>query len=209
MTIHQEPGELYYKGYAAFDRGDFRAAVTLAGQCLSIVAAKSYWRFGALGLRCLAANYLGDFSSVEQDACRLLDEASGADKVWFDGLAWLNLGLSAHQQGKSEAAQQAFAKSSGCYQAYEIRPKQPLSWTFIVKFYAALTHWAANGDIHPLTELAEELKNQSKQDDEINHLEQAITLILSFSNGKDVHAKALAAVEQGVSRAFLAIILLD
>ena len=209
MSIQEDPGEIYPAGYAAFDQGDYSTAIRAAGRCLAIAPANSYWRFGALGLRCLAANYLGDLASVEQDARQLLAEPSGIDKFWFDGLAWLNLGLAYRQQGRMEAAQQAFDQASACYAAYQIRPKQPPTWTFIVKYFAVLTAWGANGKADPLQELTDSLKSVAQPDAELARLAQALELILRHTHGEEVRSEALAAAEQGVSRTYLALILLS
>lgn len=111
-------------GYAAFNRGDILEAARLATQCLTTAARGSYWRFGALGLRCWALNFLGDRDGVERDARTLLAQKSGPDKPWFDGLALVNLGLVSQQAGEIEEAKEFFSKASDCYRAHRIDPDQ-------------------------------------------------------------------------------------
>jgi len=201
--------EKYFAGYAAFESGDYRTAVSLASECIAGSAPDSYWHFGALGLRCWVTNFLRDNTSVENDAHTLLRASSGVDKPWFDGLAVYNLGLVQRRIGQAEAAKVLFERASRRYAAYEIRDEQPQAWKLVNQFFVAVTYWAACGDISALDELGQFLHGSHSVDTETGHLVEAVNLYLRRAKGEDVSSEAEAAVSDGVSRAFLAHILLE
>lgn len=202
-----DAAEIYKQGYAAFDRGDFDAAVSLATQCLTLAAPDSYWHFGALGLRCWAASFLDDAASVERDAQTFLTEDSGSDKPWFDGLASFNLGLVQRRAGNVEQAKGYFAKASAYYAAYQIHPEQPPEWELVTLLFAAVTSWAAAGDKGRLEQLSEKLAGWETPGDLTEQLTRAVDLYFRHIDGQDVKEEAAAATSAGVSRTFLALLL--
>lgn len=208
MITADQIEEKYFAGYAAFESGDYRTAVSLASDCIAGSAPDSYWHFGALGLRCWVANFLRDNTSVEDDANSLLSASSGVDKPWFDGLALYNLGLVQRRIGQTVAAKVLFKRASRRYAAYEIGDEQPLAWKLVNQFFVAVTHWAAYGEIGALDEFRLILDGIHSVDTEIQHLARAVDLYLRHEQGENVRGEAEAAVRLGVSRAFLAIILL-
>ena len=195
-------------GYAALDQGDFGKATSLATECLAIAPPDAYWHFGALGLRCWAANYMKDNQSVERDARNLLAEDAGPDKPWFDGLALLNLGLVRWRAGRIDAAKTLFAQASTRYAAYRLGSGRPAEWMLIVRFFTAVTGWAASGETDALMRLAEELASLPAMNEEIARLDRVVTLYLRRAEGKQVTAEVKAAARRRTSRAFLALILL-
>ena len=207
MNINLE--EVYQAGYTAFDQGNFPKARLLASQCLVVAPQDSYWHSGALGLKCWAANYLGDNATVERDAAKLLSSDAGADKLWFDGLALFNLGLVSQRIRRTSEARKYFTQASQRYAAYEISPGKPHTWAWIHKFFSAVTRWASSGELKHLWQLARELAYFPVLDDELGHLRWAVDLYLRRAKGEDVAAVAETAARQGVSRAFLAYLLLE
>jgi hypothetical protein len=207
MNINLE--EVYQAGQTAFDQGNFPKARLLASQCLAAAPQDSSLHFSALGLKCWAANYLGDNITVERDAARLLSGDSGEGKRWFEGLALFNLGLVHQRTRRTMQAKTYFTLASQRYAEFENGSGQPLTWLLKNKFYAALAHWASTDEWKPLQELAQELAIYPASEDELKHLARAVELYLRRAGGEDVTAEAEIAVRQGVSRAFLAYILLE
>ncbi|MFQ5923857.1 MAG: hypothetical protein ACE5M4_13530 [Anaerolineales bacterium] len=203
------PKELYLEGYAAFDQGRFSDAMSLATRCLATASPDSYWHFGSLGLRCWAANFLGDNTSVERDADALLSEDAGSEKPWFDGLALLNLGLARYRAGRTTEAKELFAQASERYFAHRINSEHPPEWQLVSEFFAAATRWAAFGEVDRMKQLADKLASLHDPDKEMEHLSHAIGLYQRHAGKEDVRAEATATAREGVSRAFLAIILLE
>lgn len=203
------PRDFYLAGYAALDGGDYARAIALATQCLAIAPPDSYWHFGSLGLRCWAANYLGEDAGVERDAQALLVGDAGTEQPWFEGLALLNLGLVARRAGQLAEAGEQFARAGECYAAHRISPGQPAEWALVSQFFAAAACWAACGDADGLERLAADVAALPGPDEEMVRLGRAIDLYLRRARGEDVRAEAEAAVGEGVSRAFLALLLLE
>ncbi|MEW6718011.1 MAG: hypothetical protein AB1345_10980 [Chloroflexota bacterium] len=202
------PEEIYLAGYRAFNQGKFSEAISLATQCLELAEPDSYWHYGSLGLRCWAANFLEDDNTVKSDAKELLAENPGYEKNWFDGLAWLNLGLAARRIGKVEEAKLCFANASERYALHQIRNDQPAAWALVIMFFAAVTRAAASDQTDALEKLDEELANICSSDEELNHLREAVNLYLRQAYGEDVYLDAQQAAERGTSRTFLALLLL-
>jgi hypothetical protein len=207
MMINLE--EVYQASYTAFDQGNFPKARLLASQCLVVAPRDSHWHLGALGLKCWASNYLGDNATVERNAAKLLSSEAGADKLWFDGLALFNLGLVSQRTRHTSEAKTYFTQASQRYAAYEISSGQSHTWALINKFFAALAHWASSGESKRLKQLAQELANYPASGEELVHLARAVDLYLRRARGEDVTAEAETAARQGVSRAFLAYLLLE
>jgi tetratricopeptide (TPR) repeat protein len=201
-------GETYREGYAAFDDGDYQMAIKLATETLAHAPANSYWRFGALGLRCWAANFLGQFDQVHQDTKELLYCRSGYDQRWFDGMAWLNRGFAEYQSGDLDRAKEYFSNAWECYAGYKPRPKQPPGWAFVVKYFAGLCRWAATGAADQLESLSSAIRAHPVADCETDHLQKGIEIMLRFIAGEDMAKEAQAAIAQGVNRTYLAFVLL-
>jgi hypothetical protein len=203
------PQETYHAGVAAFDRGNFPKARLLASQCMAAAPKDSYLHFGALGLLCWAANYLGDSGTVERDAARLLSGDAGADQGWFDGLAFFNLGLVSQRTRRTLEARAYFTQASQRYAAYEGRSSQPYATRWTGRLFTAITRWAASGEPQDLRQLAQELAVVPASGEELGQLAQAAELYLRRAGGEDVAEAAETAAQQGVSRALLAYILLE
>ncbi len=200
---------LYFSGYTSFNNGDFQGAIALATQCLEKAPAGSYWYAGALGLRCWAANYLGDNESVEHDAQKLLNLDTGTEKPWFDGLAFLNLGFVYQRKGKVNEAKAFFSDASDQYATYEIQTSQPGEWKIISHFFVAMAQMAAFEKVETLEKVSDELSKYPASSEEIVRFRQAVNLYLRRFHGENVSLEAESAAQNGVSRAFLSLILLD
>lgn len=200
--------DIYMKGYAAFDKGDYQEAIDLATKCIEVSPPDSYRHIGALGLRCWAANYSGDDETVEKDARALLSKESKIDEEWFNGLALFNLGLLRRRAGEWNEAMILFARASKEYAAYKLDDKAPIGWVLVNEFFIAVTHWCASGKTDLLDRLTIRLSEQSETDEEIQHLQNAVALYRRLAKGEDVTEEASGAAAEGVSRAFLSAILL-
>lgn len=203
-----DPERYYLDGYAAFDRGEYRKAVDLATGCLSRVPVDSYWYAGALGLRCWAANFLGDDAAVVRDANALLALDTGDDKMWFDGLAVLNLAIIRRRLGDVGESELLFSQASAKYAAYHIPPDRPSHQRAVNDLFIAVSHWAACGETDKLDTLSHRLSAANEPDEEIIGVYRAVDLYRRLAGREDVRADALAAAGNGVSRAFLAVILI-
>jgi hypothetical protein len=203
------PEEVYQAGDTAFDQGNYPKARLLASQCLAVAPDDSYWHFGALGLKCWAANYLGDISTVERDASKLLSSDAGAYKLWFDGMAFFNLGLVSQRTRRSLDAKTYFTQASQRYAAYEMGPGKHQTRALLTKFFTAITRWASSGEWIYLQQLAQELARNPDPCTEQDQLARAVELYLRRARGEDVTSEAETAARQGVSRALLAYLLLE
>jgi hypothetical protein len=203
------PEEVYQASHAAFDQGNFPRARLLASQCLAVTPRDSYWHASALGLKLWSANYLGDNATVEREAVKLLSNDAGADKQWFDALALFNLGLVGLRTRRVGEARAYFIQASQRYDAYTTNAGQPhpRAWTY--KFFAAIATWASSGESRRLWQLARELANHPVFNTEMEHLRHAVYLYLRRAMGEDVSMEAETAARQGVSRAYLAYLLLE
>jgi hypothetical protein len=202
----KEAREIYLAGYAAFDRGDFSTAVSLATQCLDLALPTSYWHSGALGLRCWAANYVGEDGLVEGDARALLDR-KGPEKLWFDGLALFNLALVNQRRGRDVEASELFAQAAQGYGKYATSLTEHPEWGFVSRFFGAVARWAGMGKRDGLESLAEELAELPDLKGELESVGRAARLVLRHALGEEVSSEAQGAALEGVSRAFLAVIL--
>ncbi len=204
----QTPEQLYKAGYAAFEKGNYRKAIYLAGKCLLSADRDSYWYAGALALRCWAANWDGDAGMAIRDAYVLLAMDAGDDKMWFDGTALLNLGLIRRRGGDNGEAEVLFQFASERYAAYVIESDKPSEWLLIRDMFAAACFWAAQNETGKLDELAKELPNASSSSADTAHVRQAVDLYLRAARGENVGADARAATSKGVSRTFVALLLI-
>lgn len=200
--------KLYAEGYAALDRGDYARAVELAGQCLQNAPPDSYWYAGALGLRCWAANFTGDYDSVARDAHALLALDSGDHKMWFDGLAVFNLALIRRRLGDVGEAEMLFDQARAKYAAYRIPHQSPDDWRLVRELFEAVAHWAAGGETVRLDDLAGRLSVLMDNSGEIPGLQKAVDLYQRRARGEDVTKDARRAFDDGVSRAFLAALII-
>jgi len=203
------PEEVFLASNVAFDQGNFPKARLLASQCLVVAPRDSYWHFGALGLKCWAANYLGDNATVEREAAKLLSSDAGANKLWFDGLALFNLGLVSQRTRRSAEAKTYFTQASQRYTASDMNSGQHPTRAWNNKLFAAIAHWASSGAPEHLQQLAQELASYPASTKELAHLARAVDLYLRRAMGEDVTVDAETAAHQGVSRAVLAYILLE
>ncbi len=204
----QNPEKLYKSGYRAFEKGDYTKAIQSAADCLSTAEIDSYWYPGALALRCWAANYGGDAEQVIRDAYMLLSIDSGDDKMWFDGTALLNLGLLRRHNGDVSEAEILFQFASERYAAYQIGAKQPPEWGLIRDLFVASCTWAALNTVDRLNDLARRLKENPAAKGKIAHIQLATQLYQKAASGEDVRGEAVKATSEGVSRAFVALLLL-
>ncbi len=138
-----------------------------------------------------------------------MSEDAGSEKPWFDGLALLNLGLVRYRAGQTTEAKELFAQASEQYSAHKIDPEHPSEWQLVSEFFAAVTRLAAFGEVDRMKQLAEKLASLPVPDKEMEHLSHAVGLYQRHARNEDVRAEAAAAAQKGVSRAFLAIILLE
>lgn len=85
---------------------------------------------------------------------------------------------------------------------------QTNEWALVSEFFASVTRWAASNETEMLGALREKLLHLSSSDEEMEHLKVALRLYGRLAKGEDVREEAQNAVFAGVSRAFLALILL-
>lgn len=204
----QDPEKMYKSGYQAFEKGDYDKAIRLASDCLNTAEIDSYWYPGAMALRCWSANHRGDADQVIRDAYVLLSMDSGDDKMWFDGTALLNLGLLRRRNGDISEAEILFQLASERFAAHQISAEQPMEWGLIRDLFAASCSWAALNTEDKVDELAGRLKQQPASKGEIAHIRKATRLYQQAASGKDVRNEAEKATGEGVSRAFVALLLL-
>ena len=206
---NQRPVEtLHLSGYSALDRGDYGKAMKLATECLNLAAVDSYWHFGALGLRCWAANYLGDDDVVKRDAASLLAGDAGASQQWFRALACLNLGLMHRRRGRRRKAEECFAEAERGYSACRLKPGQPADWAHVYGYFSAASRFLRTRDVDILERLLARVTGGTTDTVERQHVRCAIDLLLRRALGDEVLGQAEEAAQAGVSRALLGPILL-
>ncbi len=208
-THPNDPEQAYQAGDAAFRQGNFPRARLLASQCLAAASPDSTLRFQALSRQCWAANYLGDNATVEREAARLLSGDAGADQLWFDGLALFNLGLVRQRTRRTDEARTYFSLASQRYAASDACFHPSRAQAMIHRFFAAISCWASTNDSQPLRQLSQELSAPTEADPELRRLARAVSLYLRRLAGEDVAVEAEIAARQGVSRAYLAYLLLE
>ena len=200
--------QIYLDAYEKFNAGDFEGSFELGKECLAATAPDTYYRFGALGLLCWCSNFMLNNSNVEIYGNKLIAFDTGGDKPWFDGLARFNLGMKCRRNSRLSEARRYFARASENYAAYKASPEQPPEWTMVNRFFTVLTGAAATDDPAPLRTLAEDLDNFTSRDEEIEHLRRAVQLNIRYIEGETVLDEAQKVADEGVSRTFLALILL-
>jgi tetratricopeptide (TPR) repeat protein len=204
----QDPEKLYKSGYQAFESADYDKAIRLAADCMARADINSYWYPGALALRCWAANFAGQAEQVIRDAYVLLSIDSGDDKMWFDGTALLNLGLLRRHKGDAGESEILFQFAAERFGAYQIEAGQPPEWRFIRDLFVASCTWAALSTVDKFNELAGELNGHQAAKGEVGHIQRAIALYKRAAEGNDVRDEAEKATGNGVSRTFVALLLL-
>lgn len=203
-----DPQKIYTDGYAAFERGDYDAAIDLAGQCLRAADNDSYWYAGALGLRIWAATFSGDSRQMTLDASALLALDTGDHKMWFDGLALTNLGIRLRKAGDIGEAELIFSQASAKYLMYHVDAGQPDDDRYIVDLFAAVTHWAATDSPEKIQALADRMASDRKQAGEAVNVRRAMDIYLKMAGGDTVTSAVEQAIAEGVSRTLLALPLL-
>ncbi|MFZ5981096.1 MAG: hypothetical protein ACOYVF_10735 [Candidatus Zixiibacteriota bacterium] len=206
--MSENPKKLYLDAYDHFNRGYFEDAFVLGLKCLESAPKNSYWHPGTMGLLCWAANFMEDNSNVEIYANKLIELDCGADKPWFDGLARFNLALKCCRNNRISEAKRYFTRASENYSAYTVDSDLPPESVMVHRFFIGLSHLAASGDPEPLKQLDRELETLNSDDEEMGQLRQAISLNLRYIDGENVRDEAVRAAEEGISRTFLAAILL-
>jgi tetratricopeptide (TPR) repeat protein len=203
-----DPEKIHADSCAALDRGRYDEAIELATQCLKVAPTDSYWYPGALGLRCWAANYTGDDIMVARDAHTLLAFDTGNEKMWFDGLAVLNLALVRRRVGDAGQAETLFDQARAKFQAYRINPGKPDEWRLARELFEALSYWGASGETDKIDDMAGRLSVVANPSDEVERLKKVIDLYQRYTRGEDVVKEARQAAIDGVSRVLLALILI-
>jgi hypothetical protein len=204
----QKPEEKYKAGWSAFEKGDFAAAIKEAAACMQDTAADSHWYAAAMSLHCWASHFSGDFAAAERDAYTLLTLDTGDEKLWFDGLALINLGIMRRKVGDIGEAELIFDQASTKFATYLMPPDSFSECELSRELFAAFAYWAANDETRKLEELAQRLQGQSHTEGNAGHVYRSVELYLRLAKGDDVKAEATKASAEGVHRTLLAPILL-
>lgn len=209
IDVDIQPKDDYFAGYRAFEQGDYAEAIDLASRVLTTADAHSYWYWGALGLRCWAANFAEDEAAVMRDAQLLIAAEESPEARWFQGVAHLNLGLLHRSSGAHALAQTHFLRACESYDLYQVQPDAPSSWEYVRRFFAGAARWAADESTESLKLLRDDITTaDDTSDDEVAHLLRAIELYFQAATGNAVHELAVCALRDGVSRTFLSLLLI-
>lgn len=210
MSKNAEAQKIYLDGYEAFEQGDFRSANALADTCLTLSSQTSYWYAGALGLKCWVANFTSDVADLERTAATMLAMGTGTDKPWFDGVALLNLGLAKRKDGHTSEAQTLFLRAAERYRTQQLQPGQPSEWQNVVDYFNILGRWAATEETFEWRKITNRFRDDPGEHTELmRQLLTAVQLMLRYSEGEEVMQEAVELVEEGISRTFLSVILLE
>ena len=210
MSEEAKAQKVYLDGYAAFEQGDFQRAEALADQCITLASKSSYWYAGALGLKCWTANFTGNVRKMEQSAAVLLQLETGEDKPWFDGVALLNLGLAKRRGGYVDEAREFLVRAAERYKAQRLQAEQPMEWQYVLDYFETLSKWAANGNVDEWRKyLSAVERGVDEQSELLQQLLAAARLMVRHGKGEEVKEEARELVQDGVSRTFLAGILLE
>jgi tetratricopeptide (TPR) repeat protein len=201
--------EIYFSGYSAFEKGRFQEAAKIAQECLRASEEKSYWHFGTLGLCCWISNFIGDHVGVEKYAHSLLESDSGEQKAWFDALACFNLGIAYKRNSRLDDAKVFFNDASRLYSSFLEQKDRPSEWSFIVKLFFSISKYAASGEKEHFSDLLGELQRSADKSEAVKHIEDVVRIYIRHTKGADVKLDAAKAVHKGVSRTFLAFVLLE
>lgn len=203
-----QPRAIYYAGYRAFEKGNYSSAVELATHCIAAAEANSYWHHGAVGLRCWAANFMQNDASVVHDAQTLLNVDAGSQTLWFQALAHLNLGLVDRRLDQDASAKAHFLQAEQCYTTYELLPDQPEEWVYVKRFFAAVAGWAARGTDDDLAILLSDLDDLDADAPDHHALRRALEIYMRCADSTEAREETLRAAADGVSRTFLAVLLI-
>jgi hypothetical protein len=210
MNEQSEVKEQYLAAYSAFEQGDFTTAGKGADSCLKMCSPASYWYAGALGLKCWLASFCSAPAELDVVAKRLLTIDTGPDKFWFEGIALLNLGLMKCNEQDMVEARRQFSRAAECYNKHPLHPGQPREWQKVTDYFSTLCRWAAAEDNDKKKEVLNRFRSEINEENELlRHLSTAIQLMIRYTDGEDVKQEARACISTGVSRTFLAFILLD
>jgi tetratricopeptide (TPR) repeat protein len=204
-----DPEQLCHEGCAAFNRGNYSDAIKKATRCIEATPADSYWYAAALELRCWAANFTDDQERVSRDANALLVLDTGDDKMWFDGLAVMNLALVRRRVGDVGQAETLFDQARAKFMSHRVAPQKEDKWRLRREFYEAVNYWAASGATDKLDNLSGRLSVAKNPSDEVAGIRQAVDLYQRHARGEDVSDEARRAADKGVSRAFLSALLIQ
>jgi hypothetical protein len=200
--------ELYTRAYEFFDRGDYALSRKLADECCDRSSNESYWYWGALGLRCWLCNFMDDGRGLEEVAAELISECPAPHRPWFSGLAHLNLALWMARRGGVDQARAAFSAAASAYDKYELGATEPMGWALVLRYFAAVARWKSGAGAQELQELHTEIGSLDQSVNSPEGLREAVELACRNAQGESVTMAARHAVATGVSRAFLAPLLL-
>jgi len=204
-----EAQKIYLNGYEAFERGDLKTARALADKCLALSSQTSYWYAGALGLKCWIANFTNDLAELEKTAATLLALDTGVDKPWFDGLASLNLGLAKSKDGRINEAKSFYMRAAERYQEVQLQPGQPSEWQHVIDYFSALCRWGATQKTVLWRNFLNQFRNhKGEQSELLQQLSAAGQLMIRYAEKEEVKQEAEKLIKEGVSRTFLAVVLL-
>ena len=210
MNEEAKAQQTYLDGYEAFEQGDFQRAEALANQCIALASQSSYWYVGALGLKCWVANFTGNWDALEQNAAILLASETGDNKPWFDGVALLNLGLANRRKDRVDKARAFLMAAGERYNAQRLHEGQPAEWQYVIDYFATLSRWAANERVSEWRKYLDKVPSvPGKRSELVRQLSAAAQLMLRYAEGEEVKKDAKELVVEGVSRTFLAVILLE
>jgi hypothetical protein len=200
--------KLYEKAYGMFEQGDYVEADRLGIECRDRSTKESYWYWGATGLRCWVCNFTNDGEGLKEAAAELLEGCPVAHRPWFVGVAQLNLGLWFARHGDADLAREAFEAAATAYDDYDLDSTQPPSWALVLGYFAAVARWASGAGVDELKHVAEEIHAEADAGECPEGLCTAAGLLLRRARGEAVMSTVAQALVDGVSRAFLAPLLL-
>ena len=201
--------QLYHDGCLAFNQGKYSEAIDKATKCIELTEVDSYWYAEALALRCWAANFADDQERVSRDANALLVLDTGDDKMWFDGLAVMNLALVKRRLGDVGQAETLFDQARAKFSSHRVRPEKSDHWRLMREFFEAVSDWASSGTTDKLDRLSGRLSVTKDPSDETTSLRRVVDLYQRHARGEDVDDDAHRAADDGVSRAYLSALLIN
>jgi hypothetical protein len=152
---------------------------------------------------------MNDGHGLEQSAARLISECPAVHRPWFSGLAHLNIALWLARRGEVDRARTAFSAAAEAYDEYELADQQPTEWALVLRYFAAVARWKSGAGIQDLEDLHKEIRSGDRSVDYPDGLPEAVQLAWRHAQGEPVSMAVHHAVERGVSRAFLAPLLLE
>jgi hypothetical protein len=152
---------------------------------------------------------MDDGPGLEQAAAELISGCPAVHRPWFSGLAHLNLALWLTRRGEVGRARVAFLAAASAYDEYELADKQPTRWALVLRYFAAVARWKSGASVQELKDLHEEISSRDRSLDSPEGLRDAVQLAWRHAQGESVSTAVQHAVAGGVSRAFLAPLLLE